>query len=68
MYNTHQVKRKMKCVRDSKLVQEMVAKEKCCLADPNYLTLVQKGRITPLMRRIALDWIFEVSRRWIELN
>ncbi|KAL5256428.1 hypothetical protein ACHWQZ_G011608 [Mnemiopsis leidyi] len=60
MYTTPQVRRRLKCGRNCRQVKEMVAKEKCCLADPNYLTLIQRGRVTPHMRKIALDWIFEL--------
>ena len=51
----------MKCPRNRMVVQELVKREKCCLADPNYLAVIQRGKISDTMRRIALDWLFEVG-------
>ena len=50
----------MKCLRKKHKIRDLIQREKHCLADPNYLSLKQKNKITPQMRSITLDWIFEV--------
>ena len=54
-------KREIRCPRNKMLVQELVKTERSCLADPNYLAVIQRGRISETMRMIALDWLFEVG-------
>jgi hypothetical protein len=61
MFNYKETKRVVKCPRNRTLVEELVKTERKCLADPNYLAVVQRGRISETMRRIALDWVFEVG-------
>ena len=44
------------------VARKLVTKERKCLADPNYMTTTQKRRITPHMRCIVVDWLFEVQK------
>ncbi|XP_063674788.1 G2/mitotic-specific cyclin-B2-like [Bolinopsis microptera] len=60
MHNYKGKKREVRCPRNKMLVQELVKTERSCLADPNYLAVIQRGRITETMRMIALDWLFEL--------
>ena len=41
-------------------VTGLMKRERGCLADPNYLATVQRGRVTEHMRSVLLDWLFEV--------